>query len=137
MYLCYYCMFVQGSTENQFYWVESLIKNYNYNSSPLDHPLVTNCNMYFLPPINKVISISINSQEYITLYQSWTWTNHSLSLESNHISRTFPGITSQKNSTLILFISIAHVLSAQNIPVHPISAPLTYVSFNVVHSQFW
>ena len=24
-------MFVQGSTENQFYWVDSLIKNYNYN----------------------------------------------------------------------------------------------------------
>jgi len=31
MYL--YCMFLQGSTENQLYWVDSLIKynNYNYN----------------------------------------------------------------------------------------------------------
>ena len=24
-------MFVQGSTENQFYWVDFLFKNYNYN----------------------------------------------------------------------------------------------------------
>ena len=24
-------MFVQGSTENQFYWVDSLFKNYDYN----------------------------------------------------------------------------------------------------------
>ena len=30
--MCYYCMFVQGSIENQFYWVdESLIKDYNFN----------------------------------------------------------------------------------------------------------
>ena len=30
--MCPYCMFVQGSTENQFdYWVDTLIKNYDYN----------------------------------------------------------------------------------------------------------
>jgi len=41
---------------------------------------------------------------------SWTWTNHSL--ESNHISRTFSGNTSQTISILmilILYISFAHV----------------------------
>jgi len=102
-----------------------------FASSPLDHPLVTNCNMYFLPPANKAISISIDSQEY--LYQLWTWTNHSL--ESNHIVRTFSGITSQKNSILmilILLISFAHIPSAQKIHVHPISAPLTFVSFIIM-----
>ena len=65
-----------------------------FASSPLNPPLITNCNMYFLPPTNKVISISIDSQEYITLYQPWTWTNHSL--ESNHLSWDFSGVTSQK-----------------------------------------
>jgi len=53
--------------------------------------------------------------------------------------KNFSGNTSQTISILMiltLYIPFARVPSAQIIHVHPISAPLTLVSFDVVYSQF-